>query len=737
MSKLSFRARALDASKPMPIYMAEELPDLPEYSAINRAVPQMPSGMEKEEECEHHLQRAIITGLIIPTPEVFEMGDAEYYDVVYPSNYKMPRQLIHMQPFLMEQDVPEYDMDSEDEAWVNEQSKKMELTPLKFEEMMDRLEKGSGQKVVTVQEAKTLLKEDDDLTIAVYDYWLNKRLKSQPFPLIPQVKTETRVGTGSTTNNPYLAFRRRTEKMQTRKNRKNDETSYEKMLKLRRDLSRAITLLELVKRREKYKREHLHLAVEIYEKRYQAQDFSGQLMAELAALKPNRPAFAQIFNQYNNNWAHKLPAPKEEVGVRREKRQYKKRKHRAGAGASSSAAGRGSSLLEAAAAASSEEEGTALSGGSPSEIEEDVETEGAFAFRRKKACNYHAPLPNGLGNWPWCSAEEGGSADPRYRYCLASVARPSKKCIGLARRRLGRGGRVILDRASTSLDDYWSSLDFTVLESTPRAAAEVPSTSAAMPTYAAVPSSSSMPSVETAARLPSPTDAQLLSEITSNWLHFRAPSPTGSDDFAHCSMPYAELELDEEGIVAPEAPKWTESSLLEDTPPSWVLDNSFFSQPNSCFTVTDLSACTPPVLVPEPATVVAPTPSTSCAPVIAPEPIQRLALKDRINQLHNNSNSGAAHNGPNTPDGVRRGAASTISVQNSGYRTTTVKSSSASATPAWANQTLTPTRLTRPVQLSSAMDTELTTGSGGVKKESPHDDPTSVDNVLRHFMEVT
>ena len=42
---------------------------------------------------------------------------------------------------------------------------------------MDRLEKGSGQTVMTLQEAKTLLKEDDDLTIAVYDYWLNKRLK--------------------------------------------------------------------------------------------------------------------------------------------------------------------------------------------------------------------------------------------------------------------------------------------------------------------------------------------------------------------------------------------------------------------------------------------------------------------------------------------------------------------------------------------------------------------------------
>ena len=87
----------------------------------------------------------------------------------------------------------------------------------------------------------------------------------QQRPLLPSVKTEHRLG--SAANNPYLAFRRRTEKMQTRKNRKNDETSYEKMLKLRRDLSRAVTLLELVKRREKTKREHLHLTIEVYEKR--------------------------------------------------------------------------------------------------------------------------------------------------------------------------------------------------------------------------------------------------------------------------------------------------------------------------------------------------------------------------------------------------------------------------------------------------------------------------------------
>lgn len=50
MSKLSFRARAVDVNRRMPVFFAEELPDLSEYASINRTVPQMPTGMEKEEE---------------------------------------------------------------------------------------------------------------------------------------------------------------------------------------------------------------------------------------------------------------------------------------------------------------------------------------------------------------------------------------------------------------------------------------------------------------------------------------------------------------------------------------------------------------------------------------------------------------------------------------------------------------------------------------------------------------
>ena len=59
MSKLSFRARALDATKPLPIYHADDLPDLSDFSTINRTVPQMPTGMEKEEESVSSLHYAL------------------------------------------------------------------------------------------------------------------------------------------------------------------------------------------------------------------------------------------------------------------------------------------------------------------------------------------------------------------------------------------------------------------------------------------------------------------------------------------------------------------------------------------------------------------------------------------------------------------------------------------------------------------------------------------------------
>ncbi|MEE6467106.1 hypothetical protein FKM82_007140 [Ascaphus truei] len=480
MSKLSFRARALDASKPLPVFRCEDLPDLHEYASINRAVPQMPTGMEKEEESEHHLQRAISAlqvygekrdNMVIPVPEA--ESNIAYYESVYPGEFKMPKQLIHVQPFSLDAEQPDYDMDSEDDAFVNKLKKTMDISPLQFEEMIDRLEKGSGQQPVNLQEAKLLLKEDDDLITEVYDYWIKKRKNCRGPSLIPAVKQEKR--DGSSTSDPYVAFRRRTEKMQTRKNRKNDEVSYEKMLKLRRDLSRAVTILEMIKRREKSKRELLHLTLEIMEKRYNLGDYNGEIVSEVMARQPLKHTYAiPIVPISNSPFKHQdtmeIKAKQEKSDVRPKRKYEKKPKvlplSPAAAQQTSPAAlpvFNAKDLNQYDFPSSDDEPLSQVMSGS-SEAEEDNDPDGPFAFRRKAGCHYYAPHLDQTGNWPWCSPEHGRLGDVRYRYCLTTLTVP-RKCIGFARRRVGRGGRVLLDRAHSDYDSAFRQLDMDMLSS--------------------------------------------------------------------------------------------------------------------------------------------------------------------------------------------------------------------------------------------------------------------------------
>uniref|UniRef100_A0A8C1PM09 Enhancer of polycomb homolog n=1 Tax=Cyprinus carpio TaxID=7962 RepID=A0A8C1PM09_CYPCA len=472
MSKLSFRARALDALKPLPVFRCEDLPDLHEYASINRAVPQMPTGMEKDEESEHHLQRAISAhqvygekrdNMVIPVPEA--KSNITYYDSLYPGDFKMPKQLIHIQPFSLDTEQPDYDLDSEDEVFVNKLKKKLEVEALQFEEMIDRLEKGSGQQLVTLQEAKLLLKEDDDLIREVFEYWSRKRKLCKNGSLIPTIKQEKR--DGSSTSDPYVAFRRRTEKMQTRKNRKNDEASYEKMLKLRRDLSRAVTILEMIKKREKSKRELLHLTLEVVEKRNTMPEFGLEVMAEALAMA--KPVYkipiipfsssSQYRHQDHIDFRDYKTKP-DKTEVVRTKRKYEKKPKILPLSASLHS---GPSLFNPKDLnqydfpGSDDEPFSQMHSGS-SEAEEENEPDGVFAFRRKAGCVYHTPHLDHSGDWPWSGETDGGSCDPRFRYSLTTLTIPHC-CVGLARRRVGRGGRLLLDRAYSNLNGLFQSLD--------------------------------------------------------------------------------------------------------------------------------------------------------------------------------------------------------------------------------------------------------------------------------------
>ncbi|XP_072253707.1 enhancer of polycomb homolog 2 [Leuresthes tenuis] len=468
MSKLSFRARALDAAKPLPVYHSRDLPDLPDSVSISRAVPQMPTGMEKEEELEHHLQRAISAqqvfrekkeNMVIPVPEA-ETNNI-YYDRLYREEFRIPKQLIHIQPLGLDQEQPDYDMDSEDETLLNRLNRKMELRPLQFEIMVDRLENASTHQLVSLSEAKLLLNEDDYLLKSVYDYWVRKRKNWRGPSLIPQIKQERR--DGSTNSDAYVAFRRRTEKMQTRKNRKNDEASYEKMLRLRREFSRSVTILEMIKRREKSKRELLHLTLEVVERRYKMEDFSGEVLRELALPLVDKPVNSSpVTLNRTNRHKPETNMKKQQLSVKYElpfnlirpkKNVRQDRLH-----PSQREPGRplGSSPISQAdikqydfhSSGEDESPATPQSTASSDDDEENIADEGFF-FRRTAGCQYLSP----------CTEQVGGDLHPRcLRHRLTELSQ-APHWMGLTRRRIGRGGRIILDRASSGLDPVLRQMD--------------------------------------------------------------------------------------------------------------------------------------------------------------------------------------------------------------------------------------------------------------------------------------
>lgn len=436
-NKPTFRARQLDVSKPLPIYMSDDLPDLHECTELKRAVPQMPSGMEKEEESEHHLQRAMVAGSVIPTPDIAKLvnDDLKWHDHTYPPNCYPPKQLIHITPFTMEQDVPEYDYDSEDSEWLNSIGKSNGITADKLEELVDKWERHSILNIIDLAVAKELTIDDEDTILVIYDYWLRKRVRIG-HTLSPAVRTEPIAG--APPNDSYVAFRKRRDKIQTRKNRKNDEASYEKMLKLRRNLARAIEIMAIIKKREALKLQLVQLTLETYKKRYILRDFSGQIYKDVELVKAVRAAFTPISTNHfiSAMWKQsdmkKGSANTKYQDAKREKRHYRKRKHKS---------------YDMGHLSSDEELYSP-----PHKVQNVEDGSGKWSFRRNKHCSYFAPV-----NSP-------EPVDPTFGFQPVYVEKNKKyKSLGLCRPRYGRGGRIVLDRY-TNDDDRWASLDYNIIE---------------------------------------------------------------------------------------------------------------------------------------------------------------------------------------------------------------------------------------------------------------------------------
>lgn len=238
-------------------------------------------------------------------------------------------------------------------------------------------------------------------------------------------------------------------------------------------------------------------------------DLSGEVLAECEELSKRQPSFTIPAIPNRTTYA---PWGGKEESVRK-KREYKKRKQKATETSARQKAVSISSYTDVQTPQfpeirSSDED---LSPVQSPAVEEEQDPDGIFAFKRTKGCQYQAPHPELVSNWPWSGEYTKGVSDKKYRYSCTSLRTP-KRCIGFARRRMGRGGRVLLDRAWTPHDDYLKDLEETEPSFTPSS----PSPSPPHPSMVSSvrPQSTSLPL------------SHILGEIQAKrLLHFRPKTP--------------------------------------------------------------------------------------------------------------------------------------------------------------------------------------------------------------------
>eukprot|EP00730_Choanoeca_flexa_P005011 TRINITY_DN11865_c1_g10_i1.p1 TRINITY_DN11865_c1_g10~~TRINITY_DN11865_c1_g10_i1.p1 ORF type:complete len:627 (+),score=164.54 TRINITY_DN11865_c1_g10_i1:266-2146(+) len=280
-----FRRKNLDAAKPLEVYRARDRPEiLEELDAINREVPEMPTGMEKEEEEEVHVKQIIdeqarkgtLAGSTasIPIPEIVKGVDT--YKELFPPDYRPPKSYILAKSLIVfaEEEPPAYDLDTEDEAFLDNYNKRAnpKLQPIEMEALLEAVEKHWPISL------ERLLEAEPDHNIQqlkmAFNYYSGRLKKEKAERITPRLKAD--LGDTVSANDPYVAFRRRKEKMRTRQTRSNQEASFVNMLKLQRDLQKAKALFVLVRDREKTKAELLQSELDVFLARVECNDWDGQ-----------------------------------------------------------------------------------------------------------------------------------------------------------------------------------------------------------------------------------------------------------------------------------------------------------------------------------------------------------------------------------------------------------------------------------------------------------------------------
>ncbi|KAI8393745.1 enhancer of polycomb-like-domain-containing protein [Radiomyces spectabilis] len=296
-----FRVKKLSPKHPLPIYRESQLSGLMDPANMQRSVPQIETGVEKEEEEEHDLQAAIsaaqaavTTGAkvetYIPTPDASHTIDDSKYHVLYKRIFKEPSTFVRFSSVVEDTCGCPYVMDEDDEAFLKQLNSRLHtsLSEDDFEQIMWQFESIADkhyphldldlsqippyQELVSYALEYSLLRKRSD-TEPVYAHWKQRRQRREGKPVIPRLRFEDIIRNEI---DPYVCFRRR-EARPVRKTRRTDQQSLERLRKLRTEMEMARNLLEMVLRREKIRKEDLVLEHTVFDKKCKFREYQRAL----------------------------------------------------------------------------------------------------------------------------------------------------------------------------------------------------------------------------------------------------------------------------------------------------------------------------------------------------------------------------------------------------------------------------------------------------------------------------
>lgn len=310
MSRLSFRPRPLDIHKKLPI--VKSIKDFEDDDTPTSTRTQMLRLVaEADNDTQVHQVASKKTVSEIPTPEYVIV---DTYERDYSPTFNQPASYLRARGARAEiGDFVEYDLDNEDEDWLQEfnkerlilPSEKLETIIFKLEVLDHKARERAGVITPTLGspipvlltfdaavEALQALSIQYGVFQSIYSYWKEKRERWLK-PVLRRLQPPPPVND----TNPYNVFRPREKahRLHTRRmqRRENNVQSFEKLRQVRRNLDQAKNLLEALIKREEKKRDVMESEVSL--QRIQMKYKNETELLEDSLAFPEMPSFQSKF----------------------------------------------------------------------------------------------------------------------------------------------------------------------------------------------------------------------------------------------------------------------------------------------------------------------------------------------------------------------------------------------------------------------------------------------------------